>query len=151
MVQINDSNSGKYTNPTSVPRKVEIIRSTDPRNNILFLAQNPDVIVLDDDTSSEVDAPTEYQDLEDFSSEGHDPQQLFLSTLAQDVPQTLSQANILFPVISAPSNLYLDPKSFRLENAGSVSSDGRVTMVATLTFDEVPGAVSYEYQIDAGE
>jgi len=52
--------------------------------------------------------------------------------------------------LAVPENLYIDPTSYQLEDY-EASSDGMVRWVASLVFDDVNNAASYEYIINASE
>lgn len=148
----NNENSGYYINPTSIPTTVVRIQRSDPRNNIMFLAENPNVIVVDDNQlETGLDAPV-VENLQSFASENADPQSLYLTQNNTSNITSIfldNQADSIISNLNAPDGLAIDSSSFRIENDNSTNSDGRITMVVSLNFNEVPGATGYEYQIDA--
>jgi hypothetical protein len=139
----------KYTNPSSIPKKKKTkITKDDPRNTDLNKEQSNEIydIVDDDYTSSldEIDIST------DFWDENNDPDSYYDidddPVIATPI-ETMSD-NSLDATLSAPTNLYIDPNSYQLEN-NSANSDGSVRWVAYLYFDDVEGAESYEYVLNA--
>lgn len=141
----------KFINPVTVPSKnVLTIYRDDPRNNDMYKATcGMTVVVLDEDTPKYNAA---VKDL-DLSSESIDPQ-AYLNVNPADVynlqDDVMVIKNGISTIIAAPSNLYVDPTSYQLEDA-TVAGDGTVRWVASLYFDDVAGAVSYEYVINAEE
>jgi hypothetical protein len=134
----------RYTNPNSIPKGARnIITSTDPRNNTMYLLLNPDTIVVDEgslpnqpvDNESALDN-TFYQ--ESFSPEYDEyvgsPEELVASGQA---------------ILDVPNNLAISTENFVIEDNDSINGDGTVNYLATLSFDDVPGASGYEYIINA--
>lgn len=139
----------RYTNPLSVPAKNKInINTDDPRNNKSYKDKIGEVFQVIDETDLDL---LEYaEDYDGLWDEDNDPSAYFNENQDMEIPtptQTMQDNSLDFSV-SAPTNLYIDPNSFKLEDENS-SSDGIVRWTAYLYFDDVPGAESYEYTISA--
>jgi hypothetical protein len=138
----------KRVNPASVPTKNKIkITEDDPRNNALYqeLSETTYEIVKDD-----TDFMEDFDISEDLWDEDNDPtiysveddENLFTPTPENMIDNSTGYG------LTAPTNLYIDPKSFSLED-GNANSDGVVRWTAYLYFDDVYGADDYEYTITA--
>jgi hypothetical protein len=134
----------KYTNPTSVPFLTKIkISPTDPRNNALSLRQNPLLEVGEEPNIFVGDTPFDFPDLENYSNEN-------LST--STVYDYATPTDLTFPgkqILPTPENLLVKSDSFIIESENSIDGDGSIHFLATLTFDEIPGASGYDYIINA--
>lgn len=144
MANFSSDSSTKYVNPTSIPNPLnQTILSTDPRNNTLYLLQNPSTIVIQEE---ELPLSGENYPSEDsfaYMSESVEPILLDIYDVPQDTTFTGKA------ILDAPSNLSVNSNSFQIESNSSVNGDGTVTYSATLTFDDVVGASGYEYIINA--
>jgi hypothetical protein len=144
----------KYVNPLSVPKKKKVkIHSDDPRNNEAFLnSTSIDFEVLDQELPGEPDED-ESQSFFDSLSEDMDPQidnEEDPSATLGAYPDDMDGISE-FSVLDAPYNLYIDAtRGYRLQNY-SANGDGSVRWIATLYFDDVDGATTYDYTINAVE
>lgn len=138
----------RRVNPATVPTKNKIkITEDDPRNNVLYqeLSETTYEIVRDD-----TDVMEDFDIYEDLWDEDNDPttysieddEDLFVPT-----PETMIDNSVGYG-LNAPTNLYIDPASFTLED-NNTNSDGTVRWTAYLYFDDVNGADDYEYTIIA--
>jgi hypothetical protein len=144
MSNFSSDSSTKYVNPTSVPNSLsQTILSTDPRNNTLYLLQNPLTVVIEQEELplNEENYPSE--DSYAYMSESVEP--AFAENYESPEDLTFTGKAIL----SSPSNLLINSNTFQIESNSSVNGDGTVTYAATLTFDDVAGASGYEYIINA--
>lgn len=141
----------KYINPLTVPTKKKIqIYEDDPRNNESTINESSVVYeIIEDDTDLYLlDDDDVY---EDYFGEGYDP-----SVIMDDEPDPVipTPSNLMVSenliTLGVPTNLYIDPSSYQIEDY-STSSDGMVRWVASLVFDDVDNAASYEYTINASE
>lgn len=141
----------KYVNPTSVPSKKKIIiTEDDPRNTELYIRQsnqNYEIVEVND-----FDYIPEQDVSEDFWDESSDPSTYFEDQPYLETPlPTRSMDGAPFETgITPPTNLYIDPNSFTLEDS-EANSDGALTWTAYLYFDDVENAEDYEYVIGAKE
>jgi len=139
----------KYINPTSVPANNKIkINQDDPRNNQYYKNKTNEIYEIVDET--ELDYLEEIDDYDYLWNEDNDPSAYSDDNedLEVPTPEEIMQDSPLNFSISAPTNLYIDPNSFMLEDKDS-NSDGAVRWTAYLYFDDVAGAESYEYTINA--
>ena len=141
----------KYINPLTVPTKKKVqIYEDDPRNNESTINQSSVVFeIIPDD----IDADSfEVEDIyEDYFGEGYDPDVIMEEDPDPVIPipsDLMTAENI--ETLGVPENLYIDPTSYQIEDYGT-SSDGMVRWVASLVFDDVSNAASYEYTINASE
>lgn len=135
--------------PSTVHKKKKRkIKSNDPRNS--QHAQqllDEDFIVVEEDTTI---IAKESVTLGDIFSEDFDPTAMvsdddFVPIIAiPDNVMTISSQALL----EAPVNLSVDPNAFQIEDS-SAGSDGSVRFIASLYFDDVEGADSYDYVITA--
>jgi hypothetical protein len=139
----------RYVNPISVPAKNKIkINQDDPRNNSSYknkIGQTYEII-----EETELDYLNEVDDYDYLWNEDNDPSAYLDDNQDLEIPtpeETMQEFPLDFS-ISAPTNLYIDPNSFMLEDKDS-NSDGVVRWTAYLYFDDVAGAESYEYTINA--
>lgn len=140
----------KYTNPTTVPtkKKKKIFRD-DPRNTDLYKQQSDETYDVVDEDSELLDIP-ELDVSDDFWDENNDPGSYYIDEPDLSIPTPIETMEDQYSdySLSTPQNLYVDPTSYQIEN-GSANSDGSVRWVAYLYFDDVVGADSYEYVINA--
>jgi len=139
----------KRINPATVPTKNKIkITVDDPRNNTLYqeLSETTYEIVRDD-----ADSDVIFDISDDLWDEDNDPTIYSINDdedLSVPTPiETMTDDSVGYE-LSAPTNLYVDPNSFKLED-NSANSDGVVRWTAYLYFDDVDGADNYEYTINA--
>lgn len=150
-VSYKSTSSTKYINPTRVPSKKKIkIHKDDPRNRVLHKKRSDHIFEVIDEFGENL--KYEDQDIsEDYFGEGYDPVTFLDDYSDPIVPiQEDLQIEISLPHLSAPENLTIQAGSYQLEDYAS-SSDGVVRWVASLVFDDVEGADSYEYIINARE
>jgi hypothetical protein len=140
----------KYTSPASIPHFGQTIKisSDDPRNSRLRMEQSPNTYKVTSET--ELDNVQEQDVAEDFWNEDQDPDQWY--ELDSDpvivTPEETMEEPSTDYALSAPTNLYVDPSSYTLEN-NSANSDGVVRWTAYLHFDDVEGAEDYEFVLGA--
>lgn len=147
----NSKGAQKYINPLTVPTKKKVqIYEDDPRNNESTISQSSVVFeVIENDIDSN---SFEVEDVYgDYFGEDYDPDVVMEED--QDpvipIPSDLMVAGNI-ETLAVPENLYIDPTSYQLEDY-ETSSDGMVRWVASLVFDDVNNAASYEYIINASE
>jgi hypothetical protein len=137
----------KYVNPTNVPKTRDIqISPNDPRNTEDYKKISPDnFLVVPDNNLETIDGtPDDYLNT--------------INLAGYDITDFTDYVDIQPPIIigkveaedyvnsSVPQNLYLDVTSFTIDdNAGA--ADGSVRWKASLYFDDVIGAQSYEYDM----
>lgn len=130
MTNYNIPQPERYINPNRVnTTKFIKIFSTDPRNNPRFLQENPFTIVVDANFDDDLEI------VDDFLNEP-EPQ----DTAPDD--DTSNPENI---VLKPPTNLSIS--NFELK----VNNDGTVYYTATLSFDDVDGAESYEASFEVAK
>jgi hypothetical protein len=136
--------STRYTNPNSISRGARnIITTTDPRNNALYLLLYPDTVVVDEESLPNQPVDEDLATESTFYQEGLSPEyDAYTAT-----PNNLVMAGQA--ILDTPENLSVSSDSFIIEDETSSSSDGTISYLATLTFDDVPGASNYEYIIGA--
>jgi hypothetical protein len=128
----------KYINSNKVDTKRAItIFSNDPRNNLDFLTKNPNTTVIDyipeDIENENID---NLNDLSVTDPSGTD----FSANVFNDLnPETEYSES---PIILPPSNILV--KNYELR----YSKDGTAYYVATVSFDDVAGADSYDYVLE---
>ena len=139
----------KYTNPVSVPAKnKKKINQDDPRNNRSYKNKIDEIYEIIDET--DLDLLDEIDTYDYLWDEDIDPSSYLEDNEDMEIPtpsDTMQDSSLDFS-LSAPKNLYIDPSSFMLEDKDS-NSDGVVRWTAYLYFDDVAGAESYEYTINA--
>jgi len=139
----------KYTNPVSVPVKNKIkINKDDPRNNSFYKNKIGEIYEIIDET--DLDFLEEVDTSDYLWDENVDPSSYLEDNEDLEIPtpsDTMQDFSLDFS-LSAPTNLYIDTTSFMLEDKDS-NSDGVVRWTAYLYFDDVAGAETYEYTINA--
>lgn len=141
----------RYINPDRIPttKKIQIFES-DPRNNYSFLQLMGESIEVIPDPISDLEA-TGNEVMDFFSEATSNNFNLGLDNdLTIPTNSDSSHEDIFTSTLSIPTNLYLDTNSYRLED-GSSAGDGTVKFVASLYFDDVLGAESYDYTLNASE
>jgi hypothetical protein len=143
--------SHKYVNPATVPTKKKItIYRDDPRNTIDRL-ESSDVVYEIIDQEAEIQDLEQKNYFDDSFGEMFDPDSMLSEDNSEVVPtQDDLMIEDVVGFLDAPQNLAIDVTSYQLED-NSASSDGMVRWVASLVFDDVPGAAEYEYTINASE
>jgi hypothetical protein len=134
----------RYTNPNSIPQGARnIIISTDPRNNAMYLLSNPNTIVVDEGSLPNLEVDEENSIESGFYQENFSPEY----DDYVGVPEDLSSSGQA--ILDTPENLSISTDNFAVEDANSVNGDGTITYLTTLSFDDVAGASGYEYIISA--
>lgn len=138
--------STKYVNPSSIPRGTgKVISSDSPENNATNLFNDPTIKVVDVESISSADETNvEEYDLVFYEN---DPEMLSINQ--EPIPDNLSHTGMSY--LQAPTNLSISSDSFQIESNSSTSGDGTITYSATLTFDDIVGAIEYEYIVNAGQ
>lgn len=132
----------KFVNPATVPsQKVLTIYSDDPRNNDMYKRTCGMTVVVIEKPNTQMDQSIINDSL--LESEETDISTPFEEYSLSFFPQNLLQAVTL----GAPQNLSIDPDNGFFTELST--TDGTVSFVATLNFDDVPGATSYEYSLVA--
>jgi len=132
----------QYVNPDKVSRvKSIIIQEDDPRNNQSFLESNPNVVVVPTYNSN----PDTFS-YENISDENFDP--IVLNAEFHEIAIENHEELIPSPYFSLqePQDLNIDSSTFKVQTD---AADGTVYYTATLSFDDVDHAASYEVRINA--
>jgi len=137
--------STKYVNPSSIPRgSGRAISSDSPMNNATNLFNDPSIKIIDETSVSSIDDEAIEEDSLLFYDNDVDMEQDEEDIL----PDNLSNTGLSH--LGTPTNLSILQNSFQIESNSSTSGDGTINYLATLTFDDIPGATGYEYLINAG-
>jgi hypothetical protein len=137
--------STKYVNPSSIPRgSGRAISSDSPMNNATNLFNDPSIKIIDETSVSSIDDEIIEEDSLLFYDNDIDMEQDEEDIL----PDNLSNTGLSH--LGTPTNLSILQNSFQIESNSSTNGDGTINYLATLTFDDIPGATGYEYLINAG-
>lgn len=150
MFNYQPSGAQKFINPTSMPdKKVLRMYRDDPRNNQMWIEScGMKVEIINEDAP--ISNPADPTYIKTLTSESSDPGSYYSENEAGifNMQTQVMQNNEIASHIEAPTNVAVDTAGYRLEDASS-SGDGSVRWIASITFDNVDGANSYEYVISA--
>ena len=132
----------KFVNPATVPTaKTLTIYSDDPRNNEMYKRTCGMTVVV-------IEKPNN----QDLTSSINDS---LLESELTGISEIFLNDNVVFSLNNNAQNNALNiPQNLNIDLTNGVftelsANDGTVSWTAVLTFDDVPGAVSYEYSLVA--
>ena len=149
MFDYHQINSDSFVNPVKVPKQTVLrIYRDDPRNNAAYIKNCGMTVEIIDENGQVIQSSSGGVDA---FNESMDVGNTYLndSGVTNNIDPGLVNTNSNpLPQLTVPTNLYIDSNSYKLEDYYS-SSDGSVKWVASLYFDDVPGAIDYDVVVTA--